>query len=434
MGWRQVAIGAGFLVVGAGQFLLSQTMVAQHGRLRHWPPVSITPFTDFVADPSGFSVRDREAGCARFGPRTGDEVVAVDGAPFQGMASYLRRYWRARPQGEEFTMTFRGPAGGEWTWANRPIPCTTCGYLGELWLVSICGILPFFCLGAAWLVAAQQPRSQLAWAYAGLMLSLSQISLWLGVSERFELVGSPMGWEEWYRIPVLATQTFLQSAWPAFLLLGAGVFRPLGWLGRALVAAFLLMAGIEARLAVAWSEDFRPWAGVYAALTECGTELALLGMAGIAAWIWTADRWLGVLAGLITVAAGVILFSAPEALRGYEWILYSDDSRRLTPLPPAYPMTPACVGLLATAAMLLAAMLRAGRHMPLALLGAWLLFVPLATHVGAGLAGYPEFLRVPFVDDWIEWMLTAAGAGVVLTGRWVCREASAPNAKATAIS
>lgn len=92
-----------------------------------------------------------------------------------------------------------------------------------------------------------------------------------------------MGWEGWYRVPVLAGQTFLQNAWPAFLLLGAGVFRPLGWLGWSLVAGFLVMAGVEARLAVAWSEEFRPWVEVYGVLAQHWTEMSLLAMAGVAA-------------------------------------------------------------------------------------------------------------------------------------------------------
>lgn len=121
---------------------------------------------------------------------------------------------------------------------------------------------------------------------------------------------------------------------------------------------------------------------------------------------------------MMAVAAGVALFAEPEVLRSYEWVLYSDNSWRLEPHYPDYPMTPECVGLLATAGMLLAAILRVGRQMPLPLLGAWVLFVPLSVNIGYNLAGYPESLVLP-VFEWPELMLVAAGGGVVLAGWWV---------------
>lgn len=167
-----VAIGIGFLVVGAGQFLLSEAMVAQQRNRNGRPPVSLTPFTDCVADPNGFlSWLEGEGDDRVRGPKTGDRVVAVDGEPFTGMASYLVRYWK-RPAGEGITMTFQDQMGVERTWTDRPIHCNKCGVIGALWAVSIWGISPFFCLGVAWAVVAQQPRSPLAWAFVGLMLSL----------------------------------------------------------------------------------------------------------------------------------------------------------------------------------------------------------------------------------------------------------------------
>ncbi len=417
----QVAIGVGFLVLGTGQFLLSESMVAQQASRKGWPPVSITPFTDRVADPGGFwSSPEGEDGELSRGPKTGDRVVAVEGAPFTGMASYLVRYWK-RPRSAGITMTFQDQAGVERTWTSRPSHCTLCGFIGGLWAVSVWGIAPFFCLGMAWVVVVHQPRSPLAWAFVGLMLSLSQFSLWPEFNDRFGLVGSPMGWEGWYRVPVLAGQTFLKSAWPAFLLLAARVFRPLGWLGKCLVAAFLVMAGVEAQLAVAWSEEFHPWAGWYAMLAEHRTPLALLGMAGVTGWLWTADRWLGAVAGVMTVTAGMALYGEPEPLRSYEWVLYSDDSRRLKPNYPDYARTTECVELLATQAILLALILRAGRRTPLPLLGAGVLYLSVSVYVGSGLAGYPRFLIWQFWDESPDVMLVAAGTGVALAGWGVLR-------------
>ncbi len=418
----RLAIGAGFLLIGVAQFRLSDEMVRQQRDLYYRIPSALTPFSDRIGVSSGYSWTPQGADVGiDWRPEEGDRLLLVNGAPFVGMADYLRAF-RAVPGGGEFTVTVRNAEGKEATFAYHGRP-RTCGSPSRAWAISVWALPPFFCLFTACFAVLQYPRSSLAWAFGGALLSLSQVSLWPDYAALLELVGSPMGLADEAHLPVVAGRAFLQSAWPAFLLAGAGTIRPLGWLGWGLVVGFLGMAGVEAGLAVAWSEDYRPWVGLYEVLAARGTELALVGMGGVALWVWTVDRWLGVVAGVLLLSAGVTLYMVPETLESFRWAHYSDDTRKVVPEYPPCVVTPQFVVLVATAAMILAALVRAGRQAPWQLVGAWALFVPLLFHLGRAWSGYWIAFQIPFLEECPEMFLWSAAGAVLLAGWWVVERA-----------
>lgn len=423
----RLAIGAGFLLVCAAQVRLSTDLVSHQRDYRFRVPVWLTPFSDRFASGYGYTLRPQDRhGSVDWRLGIDDRLLQVNGKPFTGMASYLPFYWASvrrydQPGAAEFTLTVQPGDGRIETLVHQRRGFTY--LIPSLHAVLLILVLPpFLCILAAWLLVSRSPSSRLAWAAAGLLLSLSQLSLNPIFTTVFDLDGSPMGWEDWSRVPVVAGRAFLQYAWPAFLLAGAGTVRPLGWLGWSVVAGFLTMAGVQAGLAVAWSEDYRPWVGIYEALAAYETELVLLGMAGVALWVSTVDRWLGMVAGMLLVGAGVALYSGPEALESFLWTKYSDGTRKVYPIYPWYVVTPAFTGLVATATMVLAAIARAGGRAPLDLLGAWVLLIPLFSHFGRVCLGeWYAFVRFPVLEEGPELFLASTSGAVLLTDWWLRR-------------
>jgi hypothetical protein len=410
----RLAICAGFLLIGYAQFRLSDDMVRQQRDFDSRVPFALTPFSNRIAIATSW------------GPQPDDRLLLLNGEPYTGMHRYLWRYWDVvrlydTPGAKEFAVTVE--SGGRTAMFVLPRKHCTCGIPSRIWAISIWAAPPFFCILTAWFGVMRHPRSPLAWAFAGTLLSLSQISLWPELGPLFDLIGSPMGWPDGARVPVVAGRAFLQSAWPAFVLAGAGTIRPLGCLGWGLMVGFLGMAGMEAGLAVAWSEDYRPWVGLHEVLAARGTELALVGMGGVALWVWRVDRWLGVVAGLIWLGAGVALYMGPETLDSFRWVHYSDDRRKVEPDLPPYVVTPQFVVLVAMAAMLLAALARAGSRVPWQLVGAWTLTVPLLFHLARAWSGYWIAFQIPFLEDWPEFFLWSAAGAVQLAGGWVLERA-----------
>ncbi len=354
----------------------------------------------------------------------GNELLSVNGRPFQGMSMYLRELWNAQQKPvpvkldaawHPFFVTVRS-AGSRTRVIEFGFPHRTCGIpsvfeAAAFWLIS-----PLFCVLVGFAVVCARPRAMLAWAHLVLMLSLSQLQIWPDFYMSFQRTANPMVWSDWLRVPAVGYRAFVQHAWPAALLLAATHFqqpRKAAYrLLMALAAAFLVFAALQAALQISRSEDYRKLAFVYHAVEDHKTGLALIAVTGITIAAWLTHRRLGVAALSIALAAGAALFWGPSRITTGQWQKYSDGSFRFDPTIPLAHNTPELITLLYAAGCVLAVLIAARARLHLRDVAAVVFCVPLLVHVAGCWGGYwyitgPEQFRY-----WIWVAFPSAGLGL----------------------
>jgi hypothetical protein len=362
--------------------------------------------------------------------RRGDQILRVNGKPFTGMSLYLRELWEAqhRPPSKiskPFFVTVLSHDSRVHT-IEFGVPHCTCGTLSDWQAVILWVISPMFCILVGFTTVALRPLSILAWAYLGLMLSLSQLQFWPEPMTGFQLTATPMLWPDWFRIPGVGYKSFVQTAWPAALLTGLVAFTrsssgPRRFSGL-LIGIFLSFAALQSALAIAWSENFRMLAPLYRWFEEYRTESIVASLAGIAALAWVMNWRAGLAASCIAIIAITGLFWSAAPITKAEWTLYSDNTRRLEPILPGFHNTPQLILLTALVAYLLAIVIVFRKNISWRPFVGPVLCLPLAVHVGASVGNfYYPFGFLPF-EDWPWFVMATAGCGIAWTALWIVRK------------
>ncbi len=139
--------------------------------LRHVP----VDFPTFVPGSAGASLDYVDSKASAAGLHKGDVLVAINGRPCTGTVVYLEEILSAVP-GEALAVTVRSPGSNS---QNRTIllPVTP----GRSWLetktilISVCVLMPAFCIALGFWVVLVRPGDRSAWLLLGMLLGFSQI-------------------------------------------------------------------------------------------------------------------------------------------------------------------------------------------------------------------------------------------------------------------
>jgi hypothetical protein len=391
-------------------------------RLEYYIPFQIAPFSDRIDDRAHFM--SWEAG-SEFNPgsysvlRSRNELLKVNGRPFRGMSDYLAELWRYERQAtaphfnfRPFTVTVRSD-GTRVHDVEIGFPHCTCGVPPFYEAVAMWMALPLLCVCLGFAVAFPRPHSLLAWSFLCLMLSASQFRAWPETYTGFQLTVTPMIWTDWLRIPAVAYRAFVQSIWPAGLLLGAVALcrrerrtRPVLLV---VAAAFCAIAVLQAALAVSWSEDYRRLEPLYRVLQSHSLEAMLLAFAAVLVAAFFVDHRLGVAGIAIAGLATLTLFSSPSRITEGNWYTFSDSSWRFVATIPNFHWNRTFVEFLFSVGFLLSLIVFIGSRFRSYELAACILSIPLLLHTGGSLGGYWGWYWLPYIDRlWASWPRVAA--------------------------
>lgn len=219
-----------------------------------------------------------------------DGLEPFTGEGFEGVSQYLRRN---RPRAH----------------CSCPVPELPVAVFAAGWPLA----LMLFSLA----VLALDLRDPRRWLYLGLVQPLVH---WNYVQVLWRSTSLPVGrgffqpvdireWEDWMRIPALAQHTFLNWSWPGLLILflipAVAPKRPL-WLVCLPLAVF---AAVRTVLALAWSESYKPFVGLYRAVADHPTEWFAAALLSVPFVFHGWARWLAMAFSCFTLA---ILLVTPE--------------------------------------------------------------------------------------------------------------------------
>jgi len=233
---------------------------------------------------------------ADFGIHPGDELIEVEGQPYQGSAQVAKVLAQKRP-GEHLNVKVqrRGGAGFE----PLAIPLTALGP-SELpvfrWIVlaSMTILTPAFCLLLGFAVASIRPRDPLAWLLLALMLSFAQVSIGTSSVNTSQII---LQWPDFLR-PAAAFYSLLFGAtWSIWIFL-FGIYFPerlaldrrWPWLKWLLVVPIEVSALGDALSVAGDSENFRLFAPLQPFLSPLRQVVFFLAMAAISSFffvLWT---------------------------------------------------------------------------------------------------------------------------------------------------
>lgn len=348
-----LAILALFSLVIAYQIKSSLDTVRVERTLQFFVPFTFEPFTNRIDNKA--HVLNWEEG-APIDPRAesilhrGDEILSVNGHAFRGLSVYVRTLvydpsvWHA--SGWHGFNVMARLADSTVHRVDFGFPQCTCGIPSLADAVSVWFVPPIFCVLLGFATALWRPRAVLAWGFLGALLALSQVQFWDDLSPGFwSVTSTPMAWGSWFRWFGVGYRALVQAAWPAALLIASIHFYP----HRRLAVRFavgssalvLTYAMLRVLLQLAWSEDYRPFVGLYRFLDSYETEFVALAFVAVAVLGWILNWRLGLgssVLALITIAT--MYLGAPPVTHG-DWVDYSDGTRGVIFDIPTVHNTPA---------------------------------------------------------------------------------------------
>jgi hypothetical protein len=274
----------------------------------------------------------------------GDEVLAVNGQPFTGLAVYFGELQANQGGAKRFTVTIRSPSGAV-SEADVGFPHCTCGIASRATIVKTHVLPPLLCVLIGFAVALLRPRQPLALLFLALMLCLSQLSY--APDMRTSFGGFPQivevrAWLDWLRTPAVAYESFCQASWSAWLLLFAAyLFRgagrrdpvPAAWV---IASPTLAVAVAWTAAAVGWSEAYRVTMSLGGFLIRNSRWLTLAGIWGTAIWaIYLNRRW-GAVVALLALCAMTLLYWATLGLPTYGFVPGPDGLLEVVPVTPEW--------------------------------------------------------------------------------------------------
>lgn len=330
--------------------------------------------------------------------RAGDEVLDINGQQFRGMSLYLRELLKAEYQPHPlppdfqwypFVLTVRS-SGSRVHRVEVGFPHCTCGIPTVFDAAVVWVIAPVFCVLLGFAIVCLRPRALLSWAFLGLMLSVSQLQLWPEWYPGFQETSNAMAWSDWFRLPALVYRTFVQHAWPAALLFGSAHFcqtRRMAYRAAVIVAAsYLVYAGLQACLQIAWSEDYRRLVFLHEALKLYTTEFVVISFAAVAAVGCFLSRRLGLAVLSASLVAMAALYSPAARITTGSWYTYSDNTHRFVASIPVFHATIGLITLSFSAVSVIAALIIFRGKVTLLDAAGFILCLPLAV-LAAGCLG-----------------------------------------------
>ncbi len=322
-----------FLFITAYQLRSSRETIHVARHLDYYVPFLMEPFSNDlyrVSDPFG---SDHPAAHDKWGIQGAAlQLVAINHRSFDGLSVYLTQLWDHR----HFSLSLRYGGSPPFE-AQYLFGHCTCS-VSTVWeLVQVLVLPPFTCILLAFVVLWRRPDSMLLWALATLLLSLSQIELFpVGIG--FRWMTDTMTWPDSFRIPATAYRAFLQNIWPAALLVfAAHLFSRGPTVRRVSVGTAVPLLGVallHTVLAIAWSENYRPFVPLYRWLDDHNTELITIGL-GFVVLLSLLLNWMsGVTVAVLSLMATSALYWPPRPITGGSLIRLQNVFWIFSPLPP----------------------------------------------------------------------------------------------------
>lgn len=425
-----------FCLVGAYQLRISFETLHLERHLDFYVPFLIQEFTDRVDARDYFQSWDQgsqlEAGNHSV-LRWRDQILSVNSRPFRGMSVYLRELYRAQhpapPVPPKVELPPQAAATSKFEWpfvltVRSSDSCIhrvevlfahcTCGRPSAFEAATIWIVPPLFCTLLGFVTVCLRPRAILAWGFLGVMLSLSQFEIGSDLHPGFFNTATPMTWGDWFRVPAVGYRSFVQHAWPGFLLIACTQFyrsRTTAYrLAVAVASSFLLLATVEAALQIAWSEDFRMLVLLHVFMERYRTDFMTVSLAGVMGVAWCLNRKLGLAAVAIGLIGLSALYWSPTPITEGHWYVYADNTTRFVATIPDFHKTTALVALLFATGCLVANLILVRRELSGIEATSLILCLPITVDVAAGLGAYRYRLGAGFSEYWV--ILGSAGLGL----------------------
>ena len=267
---------------------------------------------------------------------SGDEILGINGRVFHGLSVYLRTLtfderWIG-PDWHGFKVTARLADSTVHT-VDFAFPHCTCGVPSLAAAVSVWVVPPLFCVCLGFATVLLRPKAVLAWGFLGALLALSQIQFWDDLYPDFLQTTTPMAWvSDLPRWLGAGYRALVQSVWPAALLMASrhfyrhrsGAVR----LANCLFTLFVFYALLRVTLAVAWSENYRPFVAIYRMLHSHETEMMTWSFVAVALFSWFLNRRLGLAVGGLALFAIIAIYRGAAPVTHGNWVEFVDGTRR----------------------------------------------------------------------------------------------------------
>jgi sigma-B regulation protein RsbU (phosphoserine phosphatase) len=290
--WLYQLLGVVFVLTMGYQVWFSITAIQYR---RHYAVEAGWPFgLNFDSDRFSYTA----PALKDLGVQVGDEVMEIEGRPYEGLAQVAGVLSPKRPgdrlavkvlrkghtEAEAFSVPLTLPRG----WGDPSV-------LG--WIV-FCGMTiftPTFCLLLGFAVAFIRPRDPLAWLLLTLMLSFGQMSTTGDLS--FDIL---LQWPPFFRPSAIFFHTLLGGTWALWILL-FGIYFPerldldrrLPWLKWLLIAPIAVSALGMASSVAADSENFRLLSSIRGFLNSLDQVTFYIGMAAISCFFMAIGTKMG---------------------------------------------------------------------------------------------------------------------------------------------
>lgn len=238
-----------------------------------------------------------EKALADAGLQAGDELLEVEGQPYQGTGQIVRVLAGKRPGDQLNIKVLRG---GRDTAESIAAPLAAVGsgeqsVLSWVSFIAMNILTPAFCLLLAFGVAAVRPRDPLAWLLLTLMLSFSHIVT--GGEAGMNVI---LGWPSGIRPAALMYHAFFSATWSVWILV-FGIYFPerlsldrrAPWVKWLLITPIVINAVGDSLAIAGDAENFRMFAGLPRFLAPLGRISFYLSMVAISGFFFSIGTKLG---------------------------------------------------------------------------------------------------------------------------------------------
>jgi len=228
--------------------------------------------------------------------QAGDELLQIEGHPYQGSAQVARALAAKHPGDRLNIAVLRHGQTGPETYSAR-LRARGAGNLSvfDWFVLAIMTILtPAFCLLLGFGVAAIRSRDPLAWLLLALMLSFAQMNTLTTLPDVLLL------WPDILRPAAIVYHALFATTWSIWILLFGiyfperlGIDRRWPWLKWLLIAPIAIADLGGALSAAGQAENFRSLASVHALLVRLGNLMLLFQMAAVSGFFFALGTKIG---------------------------------------------------------------------------------------------------------------------------------------------
>jgi sigma-B regulation protein RsbU (phosphoserine phosphatase) len=268
------------------------------GMVQYWRLYSVEAAVPFAVGIESLRFAWVGPALIELGMQTGDELLQLEGQPYQGAAMLARLVASKRPGDRLSIRVLRKGRSQPDSFAVPLLARGSSGLslMGWILVTSMTILTPAFCLLLGFFVAAIRPRDPLAWLLLALMLSFAQLSV-AGSGRLSDVV---LRWPDTLRPAALLYNFVFASSWSIWILL-FGIYFPerLGldrrwpWLKWLVIAPIVVDALGTALAAVGESEGVKLLASLRTLLGPLDNAAILLQMAAVSGFFFSVGAKIG---------------------------------------------------------------------------------------------------------------------------------------------